>query len=732
MQRSSTCLLAITAGLAILSPCSLSAQESQPVVPQPAVPQSVFPQLTTLNRFLNVVNQFQSDLGSLNRFYNVVESETRCRRLLEFNDNWIKGLIDLEAPSTDNLARKFNSLPPAEQQTAKRFLQRLKQDRIKLQQELTTAIQLKRQHPFTSKIIALVEARQRIEPIDPRATAKFVSDLTTDIATATERWKKEPQQNLLSARATSKALKALKSHLAEWYRFSDGYDPMFSWWIKRPFENCNQEFGRLLTTIQAARSTPNSKESKEQTDKQPLDPAPNHPTKSSASSPVDIAALLSPPDLKLPTLIEQYRDSKPRARRGRRNARNGSDTTDLQQRRRAMLKSWQQGLTSIDFEKLKHPDQIDYLLLKNDIDYELAKLKLPAQDIEIKWSLPEDPRSMSGFPTGAEALQVELDHEMIRYSPEQLVVIAEKELQWCRKELITASNEMGLGDDWRAAIEKVKGMHVEPGKQPAMIKGLALEAINYLKSEDRLSIPPLAEETWRMTMISPARQLVSPFFLGGEVIQVSYPTDTMKHQDKLESMRGNNVPFARATVHHELIPGHHLQIFSSQRNKPYRREFGTPFWMEGWALYWEMMLYDAGFPETAEDRVGFLVWRSHRCARIVFSLNFHLGKMSPPECVDLLVNWVGFDRNNAAAEVRRSVGPDYSPLYQAAYMLGGLQIRQLRKEVVDSGMMTEKQFHDAILQENSIPISLLRSILKKQPLSADQPFRWKFYGEVNP
>lgn len=154
--------------------------------------------------------------------------------------------------------------------------------------------------------------------------------------------------------------------------------------------------------------------------------------------------------------------------------------------------------------------------------------------------------------------------------------------------------------------------------------------------------------------------------------------------------------------------------------------------MEGWALYWEMMLYDAGFPATAKDRIGFLVWRSHRCARIVFSLNFHLGKMTPPECVDLLVNWVGFDRNNAAAEVRRSVGPAYSPLYQAAYMLGGLQIRQLRKEVVDSGKMTEKQFHDAILQENSIPISLLRAILTEQPLTADQQFQWEFYGEVTP
>lgn len=717
MHRTLTCLIIASATLAAITPNSSAAQE--PATPPP-----------TLNRFLNVVNQFQSDLGSLNRFYNVVESETRCQRLLQFYTDWTAGLTDQKNDGND-LLPQFDSLPEQERQTAKRFLNRLTEEEAQLKQDLSLAHQLKQQHPFTTQIIALVEARQRLEPIDARKTARVISDLTADIAAAAEKWKKTPQQHALTPQETSKALKSLKSHLAEWYGFSDGYDPMFSWWIQRPYKDCEQEFSELLTLLKKAPS--DDKATKASINGKPQ--TPDHSTANSAllgGRKVDIASLLSPPDLQLPALISEYRSAKTPQRRRGKKTNEDSRATDVRNTRRNLFKAWQTRLAAMNFDALQRNDQADYLLLKNDINYELAKLDLPERNIEIKWTLPEDPRSMSGFPVGAEALQVELDHEMIRYSPEQLVTIAEKELQWCRNELIKAANEMGLGNDWRAAIEKVKGMHVEPGQQPAMIKGLALEAINHLKKNDRLSIPPLAEETWRMTMMSPERQLVNPFFLGGEVIQVSYPTDTMKHQDKLESMRGNNIPFARATVHHELIPGHHLQIFSSQRNKPYRRSFGTPFWMEGWALYWEMMLYDAGFPATAKDRIGFLVWRSHRCARIVFSLNFHLGKMTPPECVDLLVNWVGFDRNNAAAEVRRSVGPAYSPLYQAAYMLGGLQIRQLRKEVVDSGKMTEKQFHDAILQENSIPISLLRAILTEQPLTADQQFHWEFYGEVTP
>jgi hypothetical protein len=288
---------------------------------------------------------------------------------------------------------------------------------------------------------------------------------------------------------------------------------------------------------------------------------------------------------------------------------------------------------------------------------------------------------------------------------------------------------MGLGDDWPKAVEKVKTMHVEPGRQPELIRDLAREAIDYVRKHDLVTVPPLASETWRMEMMSPQRQLVNPFFTGGETISVSFPTNTMSHEAKLQSMRGNNIPFARATVHHELIPGHHLQGFMTARYRSHRGLFGTAFWSEGWALYWEMVLYDRGFPKTPEDRVGFLFWRMHRCARIVFSLNYHLGKMSPQQCIDYLVERVGHERDNATAEVRRSFATSYGPLYQAAYMLGGLQLRALRKELVETGKMAERDFHDAILKQNRIPIAMVRVILTKPQLSRDFSPIWKFYGE---
>lgn len=341
---------------------------------------------------------------------------------------------------------------------------------------------------------------------------------------------------------------------------------------------------------------------------------------------------------------------------------------------------------------------------------------------------PGDTSDIIGDPIGREALLSELQSEMIPYTPEELIEIANKEMAWCENEMKKASHDLGYGDDWKKALEHVKNHYVDPGKQPEMIRDLALEAIKFVDDHDLVTVPQLARDTWRMEMMTPERQLVSPFFLGGETILVSFPTNTMSHEQKMMSMRGNNIDFARATVFHELIPGHHLQGFMTARYRPYRGLFGTPFWTEGNALYWELLFWDLNFAKTPENRIGMLFWRMHRCARIIFSLSFHLEKMTPQECIDFLVNRVGHERDNATAEVRRSFDGSYGPLYQIAYLIGGLQQMSLHHDLVDSGKMTNRQFNDALLKENRIPIEMIRAVLTNQKLTRDYKTTWRFYG----
>lgn len=347
---------------------------------------------------------------------------------------------------------------------------------------------------------------------------------------------------------------------------------------------------------------------------------------------------------------------------------------------------------------------------------------------------PDDKDEIIGEPIGRRGLLVELEAEMIPYTPEELLTIAHEKYVWCEKEMNKAASELGFGDDWKAALRHVQNIYVDPGRQPQLVRSLVDSGAAYVKKHDLVTVPPLAERTWRMFMMSPAAQKVNPFFLGGPSIIVSYPTADMAHADKLMSMRGNGPHLSKATAFHEMIPGHHLQIFVGSRSRPYRWLFDTPFFVEGWAMYWELVFWDRGdFFTSPEDRVGTLFWRMHRCARILFSLRFHLGQLTPQECVDLLVDMVGHERATAEGEVRRSLNGDYSPLYQAGYFLGAMQLYALREEILSRDLLPggEKQFHDRVLAANVMPIELLRALILDKELSREYTSKWRFYGDVS-
>lgn len=539
----------------------------------------------------DVVQRFQADLGSLRRTWRVEGSPQRTQRLRTFLDDAQRGLDALDFEALDVNGRVDWLLLRNE----------IAHERRALDIEAKRWDEMKELVPFQAPIAALADGLRRFERVEPQSAASALDQLARDVAARKKEIEPRTQDFARTlGRRASDAVSGLARELEEWHRFGKGYDPLFDWWVEKPYE--------------AARSA--------------LD---------------DYSAFLREKVAQLSA---------------------GDETTIL------------------------------------------------------------------GDPIGREALLAELEHEVIAYTPEELVKIADLELAWCRARMLEASRKMGCGDDWKAALEKVKQKHVGPGEQPKLIRDLAFEAVDFLETNDLVTIPPLCKETWRMEMMSPERQLQSPFFTGGEVISISFPTDGMSHEQKLMSMRGNNVHFSRATVHHELIPGHHLQGFMSERWNTHRRMFSTPFYGEGWALYWEMVLWDKGFARSPEDEIGMLFWRSHRCARIRFSLGFHLGEMTPQQCVDLLVDEVGHERENATAEVRRSFAGGYGPLYQAAYMLGALELRELARELVGSGKLTERAFHDAVLQSGSMPIEMLRVLLSGTPPARDHRATWRFHPEL--
>ncbi|GIL22931.1 MAG: X-Pro dipeptidyl-peptidase [Bacteroidota bacterium] len=557
--------------LLLLLICTLSFAQTE-------MPSEVYPLIT----------QYEADRGSLQRFYFIQGSPERRERFTTFYKDYLTRLQQLPFES-------FSTGGKVDYIMMKRIFEN---ELALLAQEEKEAAQIAKLTGYANPVYEIEKNRRRGIQLKSEEVAQQLSNIRKEILAAQKKLSQEPNLTVALANRAAEIIGGQQAALKSAFEFYDGYDPQFSWWVKRPYQQ-------------------------------------------------------------LDSAMSKYAGA-----------------------------------------------------LKNKID--------PA-------TRPKDDGSgIIGNPIGREELLRLLQLDMIPYSPEELVNIANKEFAWCDAELLKASREMGFGDNWKAAQEKVKQAYVPAGQQPEAMLKLYEESVAFLKKNDLITIPPIAEETWRMRMMPPKQQLISPFFLGGEVLQIAYPTDAMSHEDKLMSMRGNNPHFSRATVHHELIAGHHLQGFMNNRYKAYRH-YRTPFWTEGWALYWELILWDMNFPRGPEDKIGMLFWRMHRCARIIFSLNYHLGKWTPQQCIDFLVDRVGFERANAEAEVRRSFTANYGPLYQLAYMTGAFQFYALKKELVDSGKMTYKQYHDAVLRENSMPVEMVRAILTNQPLTRDFKTNWKFY-----
>lgn len=582
--------------------------------------------------------------------------------------------------------------------------------------------------PFAHDIVDIYEARVRVDNMDAQATAGRITRVHKDIAATRAKVHAGTIQVAPDlARQSAAAADGLRSAMAEWFSFYNDYDPLFTWWMNLPYAHLNRELEGYATLLRDTVAVANQQNAG-------LTPvSPSRATIAPAAPPLrpsvpDLQKLMALPQDESLDIVAAFRgNAGGGGGRGGRGAAAGGAPAAA--RDVAFHQAWLDALKTLDFDRLSRNAQVNYLAIKRMCEQQIARANFVAPaDIPRK----TDNSGIPGAARGRDGLILDLADEMIPYSPEELIELGNREFAWTVKEMEKAAAELGFGGDWMKALEHTKNTAVPPGKQPEMIRDLVYHAADYLILNDLITVSPVNREALRMGMMSPERQLVNPFFLGGAQITVSYPTSTMEYDQRIQSMRGNNPGFSNATAGHELIPGHNYTGYMGQRLTGHRANLGisTPFYGEGWPLYWETLLYDIGFHDTPEKKVGALFWRMHRAARIVFSLNFHMGRWSPQEAIDFLVNEVGHERENATAEVRRSFQGNYGPLYQAAYLLGGLQLRGLKAELVDSGQMTLKEFHDAVVLQGSMPFPYTRLAISKMPLTRDMSLDWKFYGDI--
>ena len=319
------------------------------------------------------------------------------------------------------------------------------------------------------------------------------------------------------------------------------------------------------------------------------------------------------------------------------------------------------------------------------------------------------------------------DEKFLAYSPEEILQFAEKFFEKSHQEVLVISSSMGFEDDWQKAYKQVKKAFVPLGKQPEKMLELQNEAIDFIEENNMVTIPSLLKETWKIGMIPGFLQQRFPFFLGGPMLLIAYPSIDMNKENQLEIMEMNNQHFARSVIFHEIIPGHVMQVYMEDLHKKYRKGFVfNSLWSEGMAFYWELLLYEKGFAKSNEDKLGMLFFQKLRAARVINSINYHLGKWTKEECIAFLKEKVGANTIVANSETSRAINT-----LPIDYLIGGLQFMQLKKELVDSKKMSLKTFNDKLYQENFIPTDLLKHILLDENIPRKTNPNWQFLNKTD-
>ena len=106
-----------------------------------------------------------------------------------------------------------------------------------------------------------------------------------------------------------------------------------------------------------------------------------------------------------------------------------------------------------------------------------------------------------------------------------------------------------------------------------------------------------------------------------------------------------------------------------------RRLQTTPYFVEGWGLYTEVMMREEGFYTEPGQELCHLDARIFRAARIVADTSLHAGDMSFDEAVAYMHAKTGLTEATARAEVMRYCA---WPTQAASYLTGSLEIERMR------------------------------------------------------
>jgi uncharacterized protein (DUF885 family) len=281
------------------------------------------------------------------------------------------------------------------------------------------------------------------------------------------------------------------------------------------------------------------------------------------------------------------------------------------------------------------------------------------------------------------------------------------------------AREIDPARGWHEVMEDLKADHPAAGEVRETYAREMRRARDFVRANDLVTIPEgesldVVDTPIFIRNVIPYAAYLPPGPFEGEQRGVFYVTpvdEGLSDEEQELQLRGHALHTIPVVALHEGYPGHHLQLVRANAvPRKVRKLVWCTVYGEGWALYCEEMMKEAGFYADARARLCQLKESLWRAARVVVDVGLQLGEMSVDDAIDFMMEHVRLERVNATAEVKRYTA---TPTQPSSYMIGKRAIMGIRDRYRQKAgsAFDLKTFHDDLLDLGNIQPKLVEMAL---------------------
>ena len=330
------------------------------------------------------------------------------------------------------------------------------------------------------------------------------------------------------------------------------------------------------------------------------------------------------------------------------------------------------------------------------------------------------PAAQGDWPFGEDRYNTVLRNaELLSFDARALRERAREQITELTAALRHGAQELTGSDDWHAVLLDLNKDRPEtPEAMRLGYEDWTARSRQFLRDRRLVSFPPGEEcdvvpsPPFQRPVLAVASYVAPPSFsetMRGHFF-VPYPPDGASEEEIAKRLESNSYPGIPTTAVHEAYPGHHWHLVMAKGNPSHLRQwFGTSYFAEGWALYAERMMRDAGFYDDLRHVMFQYEATLFRAARIVTDVSLHLGEMTHEEGVRFIMENSSMTEPTAVAEVTRYCS---WPTQASSYLTGCLEILRIRDRFLSArgtdatDVDALRDFHDAITSSGTLPIAL--------------------------